>query len=439
MIDTVVTVTVSLLLIAAVVVPYWLRVRRKENQARNRFEKLKISGLNAATSMHPHIDALACIGCGGCVEACPEGDVLGVINGKATLVHGAKCIGHGLCAEACPVGAISLVMAPPGRSANLPVISKDFETNIPNLFIAGELGGIGLIKNAIIQGRHAVETVAKRRGPRDGILDLLIVGAGPAGLSAGLTAMEQGLRYAILEQGDIGGTILQYPRRKLVLTSPVELPVWGRLKFTEITKEKLLGVWGEVVRETGLLVQTQEKMLELQRFNDLFRIVSSKDEYVARHVILALGRRGTPRKLGVPGEALPKVMYRLLDAESYQNLNLLIVGGGDSAVEAAIALAIQKTNRVTLSYRQREFGRVKARNLEHLSEQVRKKRIHLALGTVVQEIRSDLVLLSTADGQRQLPNDYVFVSVGGETPFDQLKNLGIDFHRQVIEDQASAA
>jgi thioredoxin reductase len=228
--------------------------------------------------------------------------------------------------------------------------------------------------------------------------------------------MEQGLRHAVLEQGDIGGTILQYPRRKVVLTSPVELPVWGRLKFTEISKEKLLGVWEEVVRETGLAVRTQEKMLELQRFNGLFRVVSSKDEYVARHVILALGRRGTPRKLGVPGEALPKVMYRLHDAESYQNLNLLVVGGGDSAVEAAIALAMQKTNRVTLSYRQREFGRVKARNLEHLSEQVRKNGIRLALGTTVQEIRSDLVLLSTPDGLRQLPNDYVVVSVAVKRP-----------------------
>jgi len=437
--DTGLTLLLSILLIAAAVIPYLARVRRRERDARRRLEELTITGRQAATSMHPHIDALACIGCGSCVGACPEGDVLGLINGKATLVHGAKCIGHGLCAEACPVGAISLVMAPPGRSANLPVISQDYETTIPNLFIAGELGGIGLIKNAVLQGRHAVETIAARRGPRDGALDVVIVGAGPAGLAAGLTAMKEGLRYCILEQDELGGTVLQYPRRKLVLTSPVELPIWGRLKFTEISKEDLLGVWQRIVQETGLTVRTKEKMLDIRRSETGFRVVSSRAEYVARHVVLALGRRGTPRKLEVPGETLPKVMYRLLDAEGYKNLNLLVVGGGDSAVEAAIALGLQKSNRVTLSYRQKEFGRVKQRNLDHLAEQVRKKKVQLALGTTVREILPDAVILSTGNGSHRLPNDYCFISIGGETPFNQLQSLGIAFHRQTLDDQAAAA
>lgn len=437
--DTGLTLLLSIVLIAAAVIPYLVRVRRRERDARRRFEELKITGLHAATSMHPQIDALACIGCGSCVGACPEGDVLGLINGKATLVHGAKCIGHGLCAEACPVGAISLVMAPPGRSANLPVISQEYESTIPNLFIAGELGGIGLIKNAVLQGRHAVEAIAARRGPRDAALDVVIVGAGPAGLAAGLTAMKEGLSYCVLEQEELGGTVLQYPRRKLVLTSPVELPVWGKLKVTEISKEDLLGLWKRVALETGLTIRTNEKMLEIRRLDTRFRVISSQAEYVARHVVLALGRRGTPRKLGVPGETLPKVMYRLLDAEGYKNLNLLVVGGGDSAVEAAIALGLQKSNRVTLSYRQKEFGRVKQRNLDHLAEQVRKNRVQLALGTTVREILPDSVILSTGSGSRRLPNDYCFISIGGETPFAQLQSLGIAFHQQKLDDQAAAA
>ena len=102
---------------------------------------MKITGLQAATTMHPHIDGIACIGRGSCVAACPEDDVLGLIGGKSVLVHGAKCVGHGLCAEARPVEAITLLMAPPGRSAHLPVLSEEYETSVPGVFIAGELGG----------------------------------------------------------------------------------------------------------------------------------------------------------------------------------------------------------------------------------------------------------------------------------------------------------
>jgi thioredoxin reductase (NADPH) len=436
--DTLVTTCISAALIGVVVVPYAMRARRREKTAKAKFEELKISGLHAATAMHPHIDTIACIGCGSCAAACPEEDVLGVIDGKSVLVHGSKCVGHGVCAEACPVGAITLLMAPPGRSAHLPVLTESYETSVPGIFITGELGGIGLIKNAVLQGRRAVEAAASRGGAVPGALDVLIVGAGPSGLSAGLTAMSLNLRYAILEQGNIGGTILRYPRRKVVLTSPVDLPLWGRLRFTEVTKERLLETWEKIIQSTGLEVQTDEKLIDVQPVDGLFRVRSSKGEYLARSIILAMGRRGIPRRLGVAGEDQAKVVYQLIDAQSYQNMDLLVVGGGDSAIEAAIALAMQKTNRVSISYRQAEFSKIKERNAAHLREQVRNKRVTLIMNSSVKEILPDRVILTTPEGYLELPNEQVFVCAGGELPFAQLTSMGIQFHRQLLADSRAA-
>ncbi len=426
------SIAVALVLIGAIVVPYYRRTRRKERDARARLSELQATGLEAASSMHPHFDALRCIGCGSCAAACPEGDVIAVIGGKAVLVHGSKCVGHGLCAEACPVGAISLVMAAPGRSAWLPILSAQYETTLPNVFIAGELGGMGLIKNAILQGTGIVEEIAGRRRPGAGVLDLAIIGAGPAGLAAGLKAKEMGLRFSLFEQGDVGGTVLQYPRRKIVMTSPVEIPLWGTLRLRETSKESMLQVWQKILAKTGLEIRTHEKVVDIQRVGESYRIVSSKGEYPARHVVLALGRRGTPRKLGVEGEGLGKVMYRLIDASSYQNCDALVVGGGDSAVEAAVALALQKSNRVTLSYRQKEFTRIKSRNLVHLQEQIRRGGIRLMLESRVTSIGDHTVVIETSGGRKELKNDAVIVSIGGEMPFEFLERLGIAFHREAV-------
>jgi thioredoxin reductase (NADPH) len=437
--ESLITLGVAALLFGAFVIPYYRRVRRREEEARRRFAELKITGLHQASAMHPQIDALACIGCGSCVRACPEEDVIGVINGKATLVHGSKCVGHGLCAEACPVGAITLVMAAPGRSAVLPILSTRYETTLPNIFIAGELGGMGLIRNAVLQGTTVVNEIGARPRPPHGMLDCVIVGAGPAGLTAALRATELGLRFVIIEQGDIGGTIYQYPRRKIVLTSPVDIPVWGTLRFREVSKESLLEVWEAIIRKAALEIRTEEKMVDLHREGDVHLVVSSKETYRTRNVVLALGRRGTPRKLGIPGEALSKVTYRLIDAASYQDTDCLVVGGGDSAVEAAVALALQGTNRVTLSYRQAAFGRIKTRNQQHLDEQVGKKRIVLAMESEVAEIRPDSAILRLSGTEQEIKNDAVIISIGGEMPFALLERLGIGFHREAIIDTPKTA
>lgn len=431
--DTLITLAIAVVLILAIVVPYYRRTRKRETEAKEQFERANVSGLQAAVSMHPHINALACIGCGGCVDACPEGDVLAVIDGKATLVKGAKCVGHGLCADACPVGGITLMMAAPGRSADLPVLDTHLETSVQNMFIVGELGGLGLIRNAISQGKQAVDHIASRPFPRNGKYDIAIVGAGPAGIAAALAAKQHSLRYVLLEQGELGGTILQYPRRKIVMTAPVEVPLWGKLKLTETSKENLLDVWRNIIAKTQLKINEHEKAVDISARDGIFALSTTGSHYEARHVVLALGRRGTPRKLGVPGEDQGKVMYRLMDAETYQGYHVLVVGGGDSAVEAAMGLALQGTNTVTLSYRQGQFSRLKERNLKHLEEYLRKKTITVIFNSTVTQILEHEVILDTPGGRKELRNDYVFVFAGGEMPFEFLRKIGIQFHPQLLQ------
>jgi putative YpdA family bacillithiol system oxidoreductase len=430
--STLITLSVAAFLIFAVVVPYARRMKRKETKARQSFEHAKITGLNVASSIHPHIDVIACIGCGACVDACPEGDVLGLLDGKAVLIHGSKCIGHGLCAEVCPVGGITLLMAAPGRSANLPVLTSTLETTVPGVYIAGELGGIGLIKNAFTQGRKVVEQIAARPRSSNGAVDVAIVGAGPAGIAAGLAAKQLGLRYALLEQGTLGGSILHYPARKIVMTSPADLPIWGSFKFREVSKEQLLEVFQQILAKTGLTVHENSKVLDIAAMDGVYRLKTASDELKAKSVVLAMGRRGTPRKLGVPGEDHSKVMYRLTDAESYSNCKILVVGGGDSAVEAAVGLAFRGTNQVVLSYRSAEFSRIKERNRVNLEEQRKSRRLQVVMNSKVTSILPDKVTLETAEGPLEYQNDYIFVFAGGEMPFEFLNRVGIQFHAQEV-------
>ncbi len=431
--ETLITLAITSILIALTVVPYLKKIRRKESKARKKYHDLKITGLHEATMMHPHIDALQCIGCGACVSACPEGEVLGLLDGKATLIHGAKCIGHGMCADACPVGGIVMLMAKPGRSADLPILNEQFETNVEGIYIVGELGGLSLIKNAVSQGTTVVKYVTEHLRPHSAQYDIAIIGAGPAGLASGLMALQNNLRYIVLEQSDIGGAVLQYPRNKVVMTAPVELPLWGKLKFSNVSKETLLDTWKKIIEKTSLVINTEEKVTDINKENDIFLMTTSKQQFTARHIVLAMGRRGTPRKLGVPGEQLSKVTYRLMDAASYQHTHVLVVGGGDSAVEAAVGLATQKNNTVTLSYRQGEFARIKERNKKHLDECCGKKKITVIFNSEVKQILEKTVVLKTALGDQELANEYVFIFAGGEMPYAFLNKIGVEMHTRTIQ------
>jgi thioredoxin reductase (NADPH) len=424
------------LLIAFVVTLFFVRRYLKQEEQREVIaqEAAKKGSLRSdgPQSQHPHIDTQYCIGCATCTTVCPEGDVLAMLGGQAVIVNGYKCIGHSLCAEACPVGAITMVMASPSMGADLPQLSPDFETSVPNLFIVGELGGLALIKNAINQGRDCANTIAARiPGQRKGksspdVLDALIVGAGPAGISASLRAIELKLNYLTVDEGEIGGTVAKYPRQKLVMTSPVELPVYGKFKKTELSKEDLLKVWSEILKKSEFKFSKGEKVDDIKRGEDgVFAVMTTKGVHRAHAVILALGKGGIPRKLGVPGEELPHVMYRLIEADHYVNKKILVVGGGDSAIEAAMGLAHQVGNKVTLSYRKECFTRIKDRNEKRIQECIQKKQINVLFNSMPVEFKQGTVILDVNGKQEQIPNEFTWIFAGGEPPTAFLKKIGV--------------
>src|SRR5215470_2492420 len=411
----------------ALVLGIYLRRRRKsQNDHAQVLEEAVAAGLTEPASLHPIIDPVRCIGSAGCVTACPE-DAIGIIDGKAQLVNPSVCIGHGACLTACPVEAIRLVFGTAKRGIDIPQIKPNFETNVPGIFIAGELGGMGLIRKAAEQGRQAItEIKTTRAGSND--LDVLIVGAGPAGIAAGLGAVQHKLKYRLIEQEDsLGGTVYHYPRNKIAMTAPVQLPLLGKVKMGEISKEALLAFWQDAVGKTGLKISLGERMEAIERSAQGFVVKTSRDTYRTAKVLLAIGRRGTPRKLGVQGEEQAKVVYRLIDAEQYRGQAVLVVGGGDSALEAAIALSEQPGTKVTLSYRGDAFGRVKPKNRERLEEATGAGRLELMLKSNITTIEARTVTLDREGAAVQIPNDIVIVSAGGVLPTELLKKIGILF------------
>jgi thioredoxin reductase (NADPH) len=401
---------------------------RRRVEARSRAAKAAAAeaGLLEPASLHPKIDPSKCLGCAACTRVCPEGDILGMISGKAELIEPSHCIGHGACEGACPYNAITLVFGTETRGVDIPNVDPDFQTNVPGIFIAGELGGMGLIRNAIEQGRQAVDSIRKRGGrrPANGY-DVIIVGAGPAGFSASLAAEQHKLRYLTIEQDSFGGTVAHFPRGKLVMTAPATLPIIGKVKFKEVSKEKLLKFWEGVARKTKLKVRYGEQVKAITRFGEAFEVQTSRSSYTTSSVLLAIGRRGTPRKLEVEGEDLDKVVYRLIDPQQYARRHVLVVGGGDSALEAAASIAEQPGTIVTLSHRSEAFSRAKLKNRERVENAKSSGSLNVLLQSQIKKIDRHDVEIEQKGRRIRIKNDAVIVCAGGILPTAFLKGIGI--------------
>jgi thioredoxin reductase (NADPH) len=409
---------------------FFIYIRKLKRESRRVDEKIEIAkqeGLFEPVSLHPVVDVNSCIQSGACIRACPEHDILGIRNGKATVINASQCVGHGACFHACPTEAISLHIGTEKRGVDLPHVNPFFETNVKGIYIAGEMGGMGLIKNAVEQGKQAVENIIKGLDRDDNAdYDLIVVGAGPAGISATLEAKKHKLKTLTLEQDSLGGTVFTFPRTKIVMTSPMDLPLHGKVKLIETSKLELLNLWNEVLGKNEIQIQENKKVEQILSENKIFKVKTKDGEtYSTKKVLLAIGRRGSPRKLGIQGEDLPKVAYRLLEPEFIQGKKIIIVGGGDSAIESALLLTDE--NEVTLSYRKDAFARLKPKNNEKLKEAISKQRINVLLNSNLTSIENDIATIRMEGNNEdlKLENDLIYIFAGGELPTQFLKNAGI--------------
>jgi len=418
----------AILLILVVLLVYIKKQKRESKEVDVKIQHAKAEGINEPVSLYPVVDPNRCIKSGACIDACPEHDILGIRNGRATIINASHCIGHGACFRACPVEAISLWIGTEKRGVDLPDVSPTFETNVPGVYIAGELGGMGLIKNAVSQGREAVENIAKAiKKDAKADYDLIVIGAGPAGISATLAAKKYNLKVLTLEQGTLGGTVFTFPRSKIVMTAPMDLPLFGKVKFRETSKTELLDLWHSVLLKNNIQIKENSKVDAIVPEGNIFKVETVQgDVYSSKTVLIAIGRRGTPRKLNVQGEETEKVAYRLLEPEEIKGKNILVVGGGDSAIESALLLADENT--VTLSYRSESFNRIKVKNAEKINEAIKNKLIDVKFNSKIVSIDTDFVTYTMNDSSEimKMKNDLVYIFAGGELPTQFLKKIGIE-------------
>jgi thioredoxin reductase (NADPH) len=402
---------------------------KRESGALATLEDMAALGEVVPDTMHPVVDVDRCIGSGACVRACPEKNVLEVVHGQATLVNPLACVGHAACVAACPVQALRVVFGTATRGVELPRVDLNFQTSRAGLYVIGELAGMGLIRNAVRQGRQAADHVVagSRRGDAN-VYDALVVGAGPAGVSATLRLLEAGLRVALVDREGLGGTILHYPRAKVVMTGALELPIIGTVRRRKMSKEELVALWS-TINERAKLPLIAGVLVDgvTEASGAAWEITTSQGPMRAANVLLALGRRGTPRKLGIPGEDLAKVHYRLLEPAEFRGKHVLVVGGGNSAVENALSLAdAGGCASVSISYRRAAFARCRADNRRRIDEYIAGRRVKPLMPSEVVKIEPAAAHLTSEGKAIAIPNDAVIVQIGGTAPSELLAKFGVE-------------
>jgi thioredoxin reductase/NAD-dependent dihydropyrimidine dehydrogenase PreA subunit len=408
----------------------WARHLQKRHEgAVAMLEDMAALGEVVPDTIHPVIDLDRCIGSGACVRACPEKNVLELVHGQARLLNPLACIGHSACLPACPVNAIRLVFGTAERGVELPLVDPNFQTTREGVYVIGELGGMGLIRNAVSQGRQAADHVARsaRRGIGDAH-DAVVVGAGPAGIGATLRLMEAGQRVVLLERDTIGSTIMHYPRAKVVMTGTLEFPLIGAVRRRKMSKEELVELWQSIIDKARLPLKTGVLVDGVAADADgMWCLQTSAGPVRAANVLLGLGRRGTPRKLNVPGEEQAKVHYTLVEPDPFRGKHVLVVGGGNSAVENALALSdFGACASVTISYRRNAFARCRAENRRRIDEAIQAGKVRALMPSEVRTIGVTQVALTVGTQDITLPNDSVIVQIGGTAPSELLQKFGIE-------------
>jgi thioredoxin reductase (NADPH) len=376
-----------------------------------------------------------CTGCDACVAVCPT-NVLDLVANKSRVLRFHDCIQCEACMFACPTEA--LVMFPEGSTPpplKVPEVDDNFQTVVPGQYLIGEVAGKPLVKNAANLGRAVVEHMLATGlrpgaiGRSDTIVDVAIVGSGPGGLSAALTCIQKGLSYVVLEKEQtIASTIARYPKGKLVMAEPYDTTNYSFLPVFDSAKEQLIPIWEELLQRVGIGVRQGESVEIVAKAADgAFEIRTTVSNYRAQRVVLSIGTRGKPRTLQVPGENLPKIFNLLEDPDDWRGKSVLVVGGGDSAVEAALALS-DAGAKVMISYRGKGFNRAAPKNKQTIEAYAAEGRIKAKLGSQVLQFEPDSVTLALADGsQKRYPNEGAFVLIGADPPIAWLEKMGIRF------------
>jgi thioredoxin reductase/ferredoxin len=373
-----------------------------------------------------------CTGCDACVAVCPT-NVLDLVENKSRVLHFQDCIQCEACMWACPTTA--LVMHPEGTEPPLykmPELDEFYQTAVPGQYLIGEVAGKPLVKNAANLGRGVVEHMlvgGLRPMNNPNVVDVAIVGSGPGGLSAALTCMTRGLSYILLDKENIiASTVARYPKGKLIMAEPYDVPNLSLLPAFDSSKEEMIPIWQELIERVGLKVQLNQTVETVAKRPDhLFDVHTNGGDYVAQRVVLSTGLRGKPRTLRVPGENQAKVRSLLEDPDDHRGRAVCVVGGGDSALEAAIALA-DAGAKVVLSYRGRSFARAQPKNKSQVEGYAAQRRIKIKYMSQVVEFAADTVTLQMADGtQKRYPNHAAFVLIGADPPVKWLNKLGIRY------------